>query len=97
MLLEKIQEIAVMQGQTATDVKLLREDWGASKQTFATCDEMDRIESKLDNHVQEHKEKNQFSITTFVALIASGASLIGVFIAWENLRAFMQSIPKGKP
>ena len=97
MLLEKIQEIAVMQGQTATDVKLLREDWGASKTTFAVCDDMDRIEDKLDKHVQEHREKKQFSITTLVALIASGASLVGVFIAWENLKAFMQSIPKGKP
>ena len=97
MLMDKIQEIAIASAETATSVRLLREDWATAKKTLASCDDVSRVEGKLDKHIDERKDSRRFSISTVVALIASGASLIGVFIAWANLEAFIKSLPKGKP
>ena len=97
MLMDKIQEIAIASAETATSVKLLREDWASAKKSLASCDDVVRVEGKIDKHIEKGIDSRRFSISTVVALIASGASLVGVFIAWANLEAFIKSIPKGKP
>jgi hypothetical protein len=97
MLLEKIQEIAVTQGETATNVKLLRDDWTASKKTFATCDDLDRVEKTVNDHFNEHRESKRWTIGNLVAIVAAGGGLIGGIAAWIQTSGAIHSVPKGHP
>jgi hypothetical protein len=97
MLMGEIQKLAANSAATAENIRLLREDWNNMRPSIAKCEDVERVENDLKKHVEEHSESRRFNISTLVALVASGASLAGVFIGWANLEAFIKSLPKGKP
>ena len=97
MLMDKIQEIAVAQGHTATNVQLLREDWNAIKPTLATCTDVDRVETRLQKHIEEHTEGRRFSITTAVAMVASVCAVIGTLAVWNQVETVLRSLSKARP
>jgi len=97
ILMDKIQEIAVAQGHTATNVQLLREDWNAIKPTLATCTDIDRVETRLQKHIDDHVDKRRFNITTVLAMIASGCAVIGTLAVWQQVETVLRSLSKARP
>ena len=97
MLMDKIQEVAESSARTSENVRLLRDDWNAIKPTLATCTDIDRIETRLQNHIDEHIDKRRFNITTLIAMVASGCAVIGTLAVWQQVETLIRSMIKARP
>lgn len=97
MLMDKIQEVAESSARTSENVRLLRDDWNAIKPTLAICTDIDRIETRLQNHIDEHIDKRRFNITTLIAMVASGCAVIGTLAVWQQVETLIRSMIKARP
>jgi hypothetical protein len=98
MLMDKIQEVAESSARTSENVTLLRADWNVVKPTLATNTDIDRIETRLQKHIEDHTEKRRFTVTTAIALIASGCAVIGSIAVWQQVETVLKSFSKmGRP
>ena len=87
MLMDEIHKVAMVAGTTSENVRLLREDWNSSKLSFITCDDLDRVEKKVDSNTQalkdhesKHIDSKRWTIGTMIAALAIFISGIGLYI-----------------
>lgn len=86
MLLGEIQKIAVIAAETRTSVYLLRRDVSEMKKSTASCSDLERVETSLENHKKDHKEVSdqaretrRWAIGTIIAAGIGALSFVGSF------------------
>ncbi len=89
LILAKIQDIAVSSARTDENVQMLRAEFAESKASFASCpslDDLDRVEKKIDEHIEMSKkahatkdENRKWKIATAVAIaLGLGQAVPGI-------------------
>ena len=80
MLLGEIQKVAVISTQTQTSVNLLRTEVSEMKKDTASCADVERVEEKICNHIENHKENRGLTPVWLGLLTTAAMSVIGFFL-----------------
>jgi len=56
MFMQELQRIAEIAASTNTNVTLLRAEVSEIKTTFVSCDDLTKVDKKIIDHIEEHKE-----------------------------------------
>lgn len=89
MLLCEIQKVAVISAETRTSVDLLRSEVAETKKKMASCDDVERAEKDLSEHLIDHEKIKKESIETrrwsfgaFIAAVGMLVTVLGGFFGW---------------
>lgn len=80
MLLGEIQKVAVISAQTQTSVNLLRAEVSDMKKDTASCSDVERVEEKISDHIENHKDNKNLTPVWLGVLTSAALAIIGFFL-----------------